>query len=200
MFNLWQLNIQFYMSYLKVCCLLLVFYQSGTDTRHIMERYREINAGIRTYHQVVIDTEERSTEGGAVTGYFSGDSIVLIVEDVYGEMGKKRAEIYYDQGTPVFIYTRDYHYNIPMYDSSFSSKNIRIEEDRAYFQKGNMIKWINKKKVPLTKRDQLFTNHEQQLLKYATRLHTRLNPSSLHSTVSGYRPFRQTWRLSYPGM
>ncbi|MFX1708871.1 hypothetical protein PV783_33205 [Chitinophaga sp. CC14] len=165
------------MSYLKICCLFFVLYQSGTDTRHITERYQEINARIGTYRQVVVDTEERSTEGGEVTGYFSGDSIMLITEDVYGEMGKKRTEIYYDHGTPVFIYRRDYHYSVPMYDNTFSNANISVEEDRVYFRKGNMIKWINKKKVPLTKRDPSFTAYEQRLLKYAARLHLRLNPS-----------------------
>lgn len=165
------------MFYLKVCCLLFVLYQSGTDTRHITERYREINARIGTYRQVVLDTEEQSIEGGEVRGYFSGDSIMLITEDVYGEMGKKRIEIYYDHGTPVFIYRRDYHYSVPMYDSTFNSADISVEEDRAYFQKNTLIKWINKKKVPLTKRDPSFTAHEQRLLKYTARLHARFKPA-----------------------
>lgn len=165
---------------LKVCLLLWAVCQTDTSTRHITDRYREINAHTGSYRQVVIESEQQSTEGGEVTGYFSGDSIVLIVENVFGEMGKTRAEIYYDRGAPVFIYSRDYHYRIPMYSSTFSNKDVTVEEDRAYFKNDKMIKWINKKKVPLIKRDQSFITYEQHLLEYAQQLYTRLQKARLN--------------------
>ncbi len=165
---------------LKICLLLWTVCQIDTSTRHITDRYREINACIGSYRQVVIDSEQQSTEGGEVTGYFSGDSIVLIIENVFGEMGKTRAEIYYNHGAPVFIYSRNYHYRIPMYSGTFSNKDITVEEDRTYFKNDKMIKWINNEKVPLTKRDQSFTTCEQTQLEYAQQLYTRLQKARLN--------------------
>src|ERR1044072_8176173 len=158
---------------MKLVYLLLIpflWLQADSRVDHIRERYQQINAKISTYRHIEIESGEESSEGGGVTGYLSKDTVMLIVEDVYGEMGKTRTEIYFDHAAPVFIYDRDYKYSRPMYDSTFDEKETQIAEDRTYFYNNKLIRWIDKEHKTRVERDPAFTEKEQALLKYARGL------------------------------
>jgi len=142
---------------LRILSLLLilhlqVFAQTENTLQHIREQYQEVNKNISSYRLAEVYISGISTEGASLEGYFTGDTLQLMVEELFGEMGKYRLEVYYDKGAPVFYYMRDYEYEVPMYDSTFNQHKITIEETRAYLDKGKMIRLIDGKNRIFTKR------------------------------------------------
>lgn len=165
------------MNLIRLCCLVFgPFLLLQTDNRleNIRSKYQQINANLHTYKQIETDPEWKSTEGGAITGYFLKDSIMLIVEDVFGEMARARTEIYFDKGAPIFIFSRDYSYSVPMYDSSFNDTKIKVKEDRAYFYNNKMIRWIDNQKTVFLSRNKAYIEYEQNCLKEAKHLYERI--------------------------
>ncbi|MCF6405631.1 hypothetical protein L3C95_22185 [Chitinophaga filiformis] len=145
-----------------------VFAQTDSILQHIRERYEEVNKNISSYRRVEVYLSGISAEGASLEGYFTGDSLQLMIEDVCGETGKYRLEVYYDKGAPVFYYMRDYKYEVPMYDSTFGQHNIAVAEHRGYFYKGKMIRMIDEKNRIFTKRDAAFIKTEQQYFESIT--------------------------------
>lgn len=63
----------------------------------------------------------------------------------YGESGRALEEYYYRDGKLIFVYRKDSSYNKPM-----SGRVVRVEEDRFYFNDGQLIRWVGQggKQVP----------------------------------------------------
>ncbi|UPK71411.1 hypothetical protein [Chitinophaga filiformis] len=150
---------------------LQAFAQTDNALQHIKERYQEVNKNISSYRMARVDLPDISTEGADLEGYFTGDTLQLMVHTIYGEMGKMRLEVYYEKGAPVFYYDRDYKYEVPMYDSTFEQHKMAVKEYRGYFYKGKMIRLIDEKNLIFTKRDEEFIKTEQEYLKSAADLY-----------------------------
>jgi len=161
---------------LRVLSILLILNlqvsaQTENALQHIKERYQEVNKNIGSYRVARVDMPDISTEGADLEGYFTGDTLQMMVHTIYGEMGKSRLEVYYEKGSPVFYYDRDYKYEVPMYDSTFEQHKIAVKEYRGYFSKGKMIRLIDEKNRLFTKRDAEFIKTEQEYLKSAADLY-----------------------------
>lgn len=169
---------------IKVSCLLIAFFsfhqslfsQDATPLilKDIRDKYQEINAGRPTYRKVWADAPGATTEDGELIGYFLKDSIRLIEECLYGEMGKSQTFIYYDKGTPVFILQQESTYNVPYYDSTFNSRLTKVAEDRSYFYQGKMIRWIDAKKKVFSTRDKAYVENEAGALSLAKELYNQV--------------------------
>lgn len=172
------------MHLIKVSCLLIAFFplhqpllsQDRTTMilKDIRDKYQEINANRSAYRKVWVDRLAESSEDGEVIGYFLKDSIRLIEECMYGETGKSQTAIYYDKGTPVFIFLRESTYNVPYYDSTFNSHLTKVEEDRSYFYQGKMIRWIDAKKKVFSARDKAYIDNEAGALSLAKELYDKV--------------------------
>lgn len=139
--------------------------------QNIRQKYAAINANIKTYSMVEMDPPESSAEGGSLTGYFAKDTVKLIVEMYYGETGKKRTESYFDKGRIIFIHSTLHHYNNPPITSpDFDPADSWIEEERFYFDKDKMVRWIDTGKNIIRIKDPAFINKEKILLKYAAEM------------------------------
>ncbi|SHM93741.1 hypothetical protein [Chitinophaga sp. CF418] len=161
---------------LRILSFLLIlslqgFAQTENVLQQIRERYQEVNKNIGSYRVAEVYMLGISTEGAVLEGYFTGDTLQLMVQDVTGETGRYRLEVYYDKGAPVFYYNRDYEYEVPIYDSTFNQHKITIGECRAYFDKGKMIRLIDEKNRIFAKRDAKFIKTEQEYLKTAADLY-----------------------------
>lgn len=104
----------------------------------IRQQYAAINRGLARYKKVKKKLSGFSLEGGDLVAYFDGPAVVKIVANHYGEGGKATEEYYYSKGKLIFVYRKDYHYDKPM-----SGKVVRSEENRFYFDKDRLIRWIN---------------------------------------------------------
>ena len=144
--------------------------QSDSVLKHIREHYKTVNEHISKYRKVEVDMEGISTEGAMLEGYYAGDTLKLLVHNVFGEMGRKRLEVYYEADKPVFCYMRTYTYPAPMYDAAFASREVTVSEDRAYFKEGKMIRWMDEKQHTFQQRNNAFVSTEQYYLKTAVDL------------------------------
>ncbi|MGO4294468.1 hypothetical protein [Chitinophaga sp. RAB17] len=169
---------------IKIGCLLAAFFSLppslfSQDTtalilRDIRNKCREINAGKHTYRKVGVDPSGETSEGGEATGYFYKDGIVLIEERMYWESGKSQRSIYYNNGAPVFIFLKESTYNVPFYVATFNSKLTKVTEDRSYFYKGKMIRWIDAGKKVFSARDNMYTEKEARALSLAKELYDKV--------------------------
>ena len=178
------------MHLIKVGCLLIAFFslhqplfsQDHTTPilKDIRDKYQEINANRPAYRKVWAEPLGETSGDGEVIGYFFKDSIRLIEECMYGEMGKSQRSIYYDKGAPVFIFLRESTYNVPYYDSTFNSNLTKVEEDRSYFHQGKMIRWIDAKKKVFSARDKAYIENEAGALSLAKELYDKVLAADTH--------------------
>ncbi len=112
--------------------------QPGNSILFIRRQYAIINRNQAKYQRVKKELSGFSTEGGELTAYFAGRSIMKIVATYYGESGKAREEYYYWDGQLIFVLRREFAYDKPL-----SGKVLRTREHRLYFNKQKLIKWIS---------------------------------------------------------
>jgi len=111
----------------------------------IRQSYAAINKNLRKYRRVKKELSGFSAEGGEMTAYLDGPNIVKIAANYYGESGKAFEEYYYRDGKLIFVYRKDSKYSKPL-----SGRVVRVEEERFYFNDGQLIRWVGAggKQVP----------------------------------------------------
>ncbi|RFS19855.1 hypothetical protein DVR12_22455 [Chitinophaga silvatica] len=130
--------------------LLLAQGSPNAQIKAIRDKVTYTNAHLPAYkHKEVEHPEGISTEGGDYTAYWSNDSLRLIIDKTYGEMGQELVHYYFDNGMPVFVYIIRYSYTVPLYDKQFSLKNSKREETRFYLDNYALIRYIDEKGVIL---------------------------------------------------
>jgi serine/threonine-protein kinase len=103
----------------------------------IRRRYAAINKNLAQYKVVKKELAGFSTEGGELTAYFDGATIVKIAATFNGETNSFFEEFYYSNGKLIFVYRKQEIYDEPM------TKVVKTKENRFYFNDGELIKWIN---------------------------------------------------------
>jgi len=103
----------------------------------IRSRYAAINKNLQRYRKVKKELEGYSAEGGSLEAYFDGDSIRKIVATHYGESGRALEEFYFWDDQLIFVFRKDFQYDKPLSGRVSSSK-----ENRFYFDKNMLIRWI----------------------------------------------------------
>ena len=73
-----------------------------------------IRRGESTYRVVERDIFGVSTEGGHITAYFDGDSLVWVVAKLYGEMGRSRVQAYWHHGVAILAVDTTESYDEPL--------------------------------------------------------------------------------------
>jgi hypothetical protein len=106
--------------------------------KEIKTQYAAINSG--SYTKKNADLSGLSAEGGTVTSYHDQKGTVKDHVVLYGEMGKVELDLYYNTDGLFFEYKKETAYDQPMYVKG--SKVKSVTEDRYYFHKNRMIRWI----------------------------------------------------------
>lgn len=130
---------------MSIC--LLSSSQTSNTIQSIQKQYQQTNKNLKSYKQKTINREDISTEGGTATFYSSKDSLKLIKETIYGEMGQSEVLFYMNDTMHYFILENETKYNRPLYDSLRSDKLSVKNTCRYYFQNNKMIKSINYSKT-----------------------------------------------------
>ena len=113
--------------------------------KDIQRDYSEITLHRKRYKELEKDLTGETTEGGFIAVYCDGDTPREIIAFYYGETGKAVKKYYFNQNGFFFAFVQEYSYNKPMYEQG--AKIARIKEDRYYFNKKIMLKWVDNKKV-----------------------------------------------------
>jgi hypothetical protein len=104
----------------------------------IRQRYTQINRNAPNYRKVKKSLSGFSAEGGEMTAYFHGPTVMKIVATYFGETGRATEEFYYWDGKLIFVFRKDSRYSKPL-----SGKVVSTKEDRFYFNNDKLIRWIN---------------------------------------------------------
>lgn len=112
-------------------------FQATDAVSSIRQRYAAINKNLSKYKVVKKELAGFSTEGGELTAYFDGATIVKIAATNNGETNSYFEEFYYRDGKLIFVFRKQEIYNEPM------TKVARTKENRFYFNNDQLIRWIN---------------------------------------------------------
>jgi len=113
------------------------------------------------------------TDGSATAYRDRGGNIRLIRVERFFESGKVSEEYYYKNGALIFSFYRRHRYNLPYHVTPESAKQSGVEpfdpkksvitEDRYYFDKGKMIRWLNDKRIFVKSNSKEFALAEQEV-------------------------------------
>lgn len=148
------------------------YYASSIDTlkviNEIKKQYSEINAKASTYDKVEKEVFDETTEGAVLIGYYEKSELKKITGIYYRETGKTSMEYYFNGNDFFFVYSKIFNYEKPIYIDT-AAKVKSIEENRYYFYKGDLIKWVSGNAViPVTSQEFLEQNEffKQNFEKY----------------------------------
>lgn len=103
----------------------------------------KINHLVEDYEVVTQELNEESTEGGNLNYYYEENELKKVISYLYGETGKLVEEYYFSKGNLIFIFSRKYTYDKPIYmEESVQQGSI---ENRYYFNNRKLILWLNNK-------------------------------------------------------
>lgn len=123
--------------------------------KDIRAKFSLINTDLHSYEQRSGDIEEYSTEGGEYTVYYDGEDPLKIEAIYYGEMGRVAIDYYLWDRKVFFVFHQRFSYNSPIYITedipeqgieAFDDSKTSIEENRYYFYKNSLIRWLDNEK------------------------------------------------------
>lgn len=115
--------------------------QTASSIAAIRQRYAIINRNQAKYKQIKKDLLGFSTEGGEMVVYLDGPAIVKMVATFYGETGKAFEEYYYRDHQLIFVFRKESRYDKPL-----TGRVVSSQEQRFYFNNGQLIKWLDEKR------------------------------------------------------
>jgi len=142
---------------LLLLCGSLVMGQSiEEDIETISKTYAQIEANLKKHASKQINVDNQSTEGGEAIGYFDGKTLKKMDVSLLGETGKNFYSFYYSDDKLIFALFTRHQYNAPFYfdkkmakeygvDEFFDESKTEILENRYYFKKNTLLRWVNSK-------------------------------------------------------
>jgi hypothetical protein len=135
--------------------------------------YQSIQSTLPRLKSESFELSGYATEGGEANAFRdSKGDIRLIKVQFFFESEKIFEKFYYENGALIFAYFRRQRYNIPFYVTSktakeigrafFDPKKTAIKEDRYYFDKGKMIRWLNEKQIAVQPESKEFQDSEKE--------------------------------------
>jgi hypothetical protein len=147
----------------------------------IRKEYQSILSALPRLKAESFELTGYSTEGGEAKAFRdrNGD-IRLIKVELFFESGKVLEEFYYEKGALIFAFYQSHRYNAPFYVTpetakeiggvSFDPKKTTVTEDRYYFDKGSMIRWLNEDKVAVKPENKDFKDAEKEILETSNEM------------------------------
>ena len=105
--------------------------------------------------------------------YLDGPTIVKIVANHYGEMGRSVEELYYQNGKLIFVFDK-----LIKYDKPFSGKVVGTAENRFYISNNNLIRWIGENGKQVDTAGEEFRSKQKEILENSNRFTTAAKSKS----------------------
>ncbi len=138
---------------------------TSADTIDVIRaQYVSINKNVARYKKVKKELSGYSAEGGEMDAYLDNKSVMKIVAHFYGEMGRADEDYYFWDGQLIFVFRRESTYDRPL-----SGKIISTKENRFYFNKGHMIRWIGENGRPVSDGKSSFKEKQDEYLANARK-------------------------------
>ena len=174
---------------IKIFTLLLCFglltckltaQTENSNIQTIKDNFKSINQ-ITSWTKIEAIQLEESTEGGEMIACYDKSEIKKLIVNIYGETFKQIQEYYLLKNELSFVYYKLYKYNRPIFwdstamkenkdDQVFDIEKSKIEEQRYYFDAGEMLQWINENNLKESKSTQIFKDKAIEIKKEFERL------------------------------
>lgn len=168
--------------FILIACYQKIAFAQTTETliANIKIKYGDTQKHISSYDTTIIEIWDESTDGGQATGYFDKEDLKLIIVWWLGETGRRKMEMYYDDGELFFALNSNYEYNRPYYyDDKMAKENndteifdpnkTIIREDRYYFHQGKLIRMLDNDKKMIDPSSSDFLKAKNEILEKADR-------------------------------
>ena len=165
--------------------LLLMFFAIQTFAqdeviKDIRKKYKIIRENYTKYDSVSFEIEGESTEGAEGTAYSEDGSIKYMDITWFGESGRVQIQYYFHNQKLFFAFEQNFSYNRPVYWNAETAKasgdnevhdptKTKIEENRYYYNKGEIVRWLDPKKKKLDLKDEAIQKRAAEFLKDAYR-------------------------------
>jgi hypothetical protein len=147
----------------------------------IRKECQQIKMALPTFHGKSVKLFGYSTEGGKANAYTDAEGNIRMLQvELYGESGKMIEEYYYRNGSLMFAYYVFHRYNVPYYitpekakeigGEAFDHKKTKIEENRYYFNKWKMIRWLNEEGKEVDIKSVEFNAAEKEVMDFSNEL------------------------------
>lgn len=156
-------------------CLALPVWADDPAIEGIRQSYNKIHSSLRLLKVSEFESDLQSTDGVEAKRYVDAKGkIKLIKIDAFGETGKWFSEYYFKSEEPIFVLTITHQYNAPYYwdkkkakelgNEAFDPKKTKVLENRYYFNKGQLIRWIDENKQTVKTSDVRFKAEGKKVL------------------------------------
>lgn len=146
---------------------------------------KNIRENIDIYDTTMVNFWDETSEGGQVIAYFENDDLKLMEVFLYGEIGMRKIEYYFNSGELIFVLNTDYSYNRPIYWDEerakenndtvcFDSNKTMIKENRYYFENKRLIRWIKPNGEEINNKIEDYENLEIEILRYIEKMKEKL--------------------------
>ena len=178
-----------------IATLALIFVTSlqadESTISQIQNKYKTIRKELPTLSKEEIDLSGYSAEGGTATAYHDGKGNTrLIRAELYGESGKFFEEFYYLNGLLFFAFYENHRYNVPYYvtpeitgeteGNYFDPNKTKVLENRYYFNKGKMVRWLNENKSEVNINTKEFKEAETDVTNFSNELLVKFKRKAKH--------------------
>lgn len=130
--------------------LVLIFNFSYSEEQlfsvSLQNQSEEVNKKLNYYEHKFVERPEVSSQGSSVIYFFTKDSLKLIKDNIYGEMGQSELLFYMHDTTVYYIVEKITNYKIPFTEiKSFTEKTVEEKTRKYYFYK-NKLEMVYKEK------------------------------------------------------
>lgn len=166
---------------LIVFLFITVSYAEDPDILHIRNEYQAIRNALPELKTETVDLSGHSTEGGDAEAFIGKNGEVrLIKTGLFFESGKFFEEFYYENESLIFALYSEHRYNVPFYvtpeiakdigGEAFNPDKTAIKEYRYYFNNGEMIRWLDENKNPVSPHSRDFKDAEKMVLNRSNKI------------------------------
>jgi len=145
------------------------------DTAQLIKTIKTEYAAINnsSFTKKKADLSGLSAEGGELITYYKKLAVVKEHAILYGEMGKVEIDLYYHATGLFFVFKKETFYDQPMYVKG--SKVKSITENRYYFHKDGMIRWIGNDHQIVRPGSAVYKDEARRLVELAAQIKAQRN-------------------------
>ncbi|HEX8848612.1 MAG TPA: hypothetical protein VF761_03680 [Gemmatimonadaceae bacterium] len=112
-------------------------HREDTAILRIRAHFTRIEKEAPTYRCRSLDLDGFSAEGGTVEACYAGQELRRLSASYLGESGRASEKFYFWNDSLEFLFGTVEHYDRPL-----SGRVARTEEERLYWDGGNLIRWL----------------------------------------------------------
>ena len=139
----------------------------------IRKNYANVNNKLKDYTRKQVE-DIVSPAGGNIIGFYRDDEIKKITAQYFTDTNRVFTDYYFDEGMLIFVSEQTFVYNKPasyteekakeQADSVwYDDKKTVLQINRFYFNKNNLIKWINADNGDMAVNNERFVNKQYEL-------------------------------------